>query len=86
MNPIDPLTQRGFDHAMRGYPYLFGILGDDLTEEQRIKYAVGYVHARPTGRAAMWHRMPHNQEPAQRDARKAASVASLFGVLSKLFV
>lgn len=86
MNQIDPLTQRGFDHAMSGYPYLFGIIGGELTEEQRIKYAVGYVHARPTGRAAHWHRMPHNQQPARRDAAKAKSVISLFGVLSKLFV
>ena len=76
--------QLGFDHAMKGYPYLYKLEGQlDGTDLEQ--YARGYVHARPTGRAAFWHQMPHNQEPAKHDANQDTSFLGFLKVLCKIF-
>lgn len=85
LNQLDPYMQRGFRHAMHGYPYLYRMEHEPLTDRQLEQYARGYVLAKPEGRAAYWHAMPHNREPASRDARDDKSFLAFLGVILKVF-
>lgn len=81
----DRFMQLGYNHAIDGWPYLWHLDRERMSDEEIRSYARGYLLSRPEGRAAEQKQYPGNLIPARRDAGDDANLVAFLKLILKCF-